>query len=236
MKDHIVIFFCYELVDIHCRSFENLSRLDADFFIVENKSANSSLLEQYFREQMIHKSIVGYIQFQENTANIGTFFVRDHISLLRQYRYVTFTDGDLVYDDPSSMKNEVWKSLEYSDVAVCGTGMKLDNLPTVEGSKNWILPDRIDTKRDYNEQRCGIHFLTLKSNNLHLVEDTRFIDHMLADRIKLHNKKWVKTIKNKAYHLTWDLYTPGNNYYEWKLGAGSQWNFNLNSDSYKRII
>lgn len=235
MKDHLVVFFCYKLVDFHKKSFENLSQLNADFFIVENPSKSSKEIENYFLS-LNDSKIIGYIRYNKNTANIGTFFIRDFFEILSSYKFVTFTDGDLVFDNVHEMKNEVFKNLSYSDVLISAVDFKLDNLPKVKGAEQWVPRGCINYERNYNEQYTGIHFMTLRSLDLHILKDIRFADYIIAKKVYSIRKKWVKTITNKAYHLTWDIYTNGNSYYEYKKTLPGIWDFNLNEDQYIRIL
>lgn len=61
------------------------------------------------------------------------------------------------------------------------------------------------------------NLVTLKKENLFLLKDIYYLDSNIKRKIEILNKKWVHTNKNIAYHLTWDLYRPGNDYYEFKV-------------------
>lgn len=234
MKKHLIVFFCYELIDIHNKAFDNIISLDADFFIVENPSINSEKIKNYFINHRDSHKIIRYIRYNYNTANIGTFVLKHFYDLLLEYEFVTFTDGDLVYDDPISLDKEVKKNLSYPNVVVSASDLKLDNLPKVPNSENWIPIGKYIPEFDYIECPTGISYMTLLSTNLKIIKQVQFLDHVMYSHIASFGKKWVKTSKNKAYHLTWDLYYEGNPYYEYKKNLN--WNFNLNYDAFVTIL
>lgn len=233
MKKHVVVFFCYKLFDIHKKSFDNISELDADFFIVENFSEKSEQIKEIFLNHKNYDKIVRYIRFNCNTSNFGTFVIRHFHDFLKEYEYITFTDGDFVFENIHAMKNEVFNNLNYNDIAISGVDLLLDNLPNIPNSEHWVPKGYIDTNRGYIECQTGIHFMTLKNNSLTLLQNITFLDDIIYRHIRLHNKKWVKTLINKAYHLTWDLYYEGNPYYEFKKDF--VWNFNSEYDEFTTI-
>ena len=47
--------------------------------------------------------------------------------------------------------------------------------------------------------------------------------------------RWFKTNKNIAYHLTWDLYYEGNEYFEWKKQVFDKIWFTEKHSNYKII-
>lgn len=237
MKNHLIVFFCFDLIDFHIKSFENLKSLESDFFIVENISSNSKSIESYFMSEKNRELLIGYIRFEKNTSNALMFFIRDFQHILEKYEYITITDGDLLFDDPLNMQKEVFKNLNYSDVAISSVDMKLDNLPNIPGAQTWVPKGIINQERQYNEQWTGIHFMTFKKNNLYLLQNIRFLDSNIANNVARNNKKWVKTISNKAYHMTWDMYNDRNDYYQWKVKVvKDHWTFNPHDDSYIILI
>jgi len=231
MKKHLIVFLCYELYDIHKKSYENLKVLDADFFIVENPSQNTPKIETIFTNEA---KVIKYIRFKVNTTNFGAALIKNYYDFLMQYEYVTITDGDLLYDDPHATKEEVVKNLQYKDVVISAVDMKLDNLPNVPGADKWIHNGTLNTEFQYNECATGGHFLTLLRENLYLLQNVKIIDSIIHDKITKLGKKWVKTVQNKAYHLTWDLYYPGNPYYEFKKTF--TWCVNEDQQDYDVII
>jgi hypothetical protein len=62
-----------------------------------------------------------------------------------------------------------------------------------------------------------------------------FIYNNLYHHFLSYNLKWVKTKLNKAYHLTWDLYTEDNPYYQFKIqNINHIWN-HANYNPYLKI-
>ena len=109
----------------------------------------------------------------------------------------------------------------------------MTNLPIIPGSSSWV-PAPLNITDDYIEGASGVHLMTLKNENLWLVKNTTFLDSNIRTSVYSKKKKWVKTIKNKAYHLTWDLYFEGSDYYKYKLTNTDIWNHN-NVCDYKII-
>jgi hypothetical protein len=66
------------------------------------------------------------------------------------------------------------------------------------------------------EGNTGNFFLTIQKKDLWLIKNDLFLDSRINKDVKQLGKKWVKTYRNIVYHLTWDLYVDGNDYYEWK--------------------
>ena len=62
---HICIFFIYNNLEHIIKSFESIQDPNVDYFIIENKSDNSSKIQEYF----FTKNLKGYIQFEENISN-----------------------------------------------------------------------------------------------------------------------------------------------------------------------
>jgi len=77
--------------------------------------------------------------------------------------------------------------------------------------------------------------MTIKRENLWVIKDKTFLDSNLRNSVQKTKKKWVKTLKNKAYHLTWDVYFEGSDYYKFKLDNTNIWSHN-NICDYEVII
>ena len=231
IKNHICVLFCYHNYEHIKQCFDSIYDNKTDYFIVENKSTNSDNIEEFFRE----KKIAGYIQFEKNiTNNAADIFLRDYLHRLKEYKYVTFSDCDLLVKDKGTLFDELFKNLEYKDVLISCADLEMKNLPKIKGSETWV-PSSI-ARDGYLEGFTGIHFLTIKSENLNFFKDIHFLDTNLHLRCKRWKKKWVKTLNTKVYHLTWDLYIAGNEYFEFKLEShDSLWNHKTVCD-YKVII
>lgn len=210
-------FFNYD----HIREcFDSIDTNEIDFFILENKSKYSDLIESYFKD----KKVIGYIQSEENVTH-GTvdYFIKNYKDLIEEYDYITITDGDLLVDDIRSLYSEIISILDEDRVMVCCVDLKNDNLPlhTIPESINWV-PKSTTINNKYLNGFSGTHMLTLKKENLFLITSIdKFIDVTVQRNVMINNGVWAKTLINKAKHLTWDYYYNGNEYYEWK--KNNQW-------------
>jgi hypothetical protein len=226
MNNHICVLFCFYNTHHIKQCYESLKNQDVDFFIVENKSENSEEIHKYFKEQ----NILGHIRFEDNiTFRAIELFVKDYYNLLTQYNYITISDCDLKLTNSQDTFSEIIKNLNLDNVGISCVDLSLENFPShIEGSKGWI-PSIIGENDEYIECATGIHLCTIKKENLYLFKQT-FIDSFILRLTYSNSLKWVKTKKNKAIHLTWDLYTQGNEYFEFKKNTPNLWNHSLSSN------
>ena len=228
---HICVFFIYNNLEHIIKSFESIQCPNIDYFIIENKSDNSSKIQEYF----FTKNLKGYIQFEENISNNAIeIFLKDYKELLLEYDYITITDGDIEIKDINSTFKELIKNLDLEGVGVSCVDLSLDNFPYhIPNSTSWLISNPIITD-EYIISPTGVHLMTLKKENLELLYDIKFVDINLYHRFLSHNLKWVKTKLNKAYHLTWDLYTEDNPYYQFKVqNINHIWNHDKTSNYIK---
>jgi hypothetical protein len=218
MKRHLIVFLAYQHLDIVKRSFESIKSVDADIFVVENKSENSNLIADYFKDQ----NHIGYIQFHENVANSSmNIFIEDFWDLITQYEYITFTDGDLCVYDVKSMFEEIFDAFKNSQVVISSADLWQGN--------NYQNEERLGFDGFLQEMACnqtefgsiqghtGNFFVTIKNQDIGIVKQGGlYLDSYLAEAVNSMNRSWFKTNKNKVYHLTWDLYFDGNLYFEFK--------------------
>jgi hypothetical protein len=218
MKKHLIVFVAYQHLDIISKSFESIKDLDADIFIVENQSENSKYIAQYFED----KNHFGYIQFHENIANSSmTIFIANYWSLIEQYEYVTFTDGDLYVHDAKGMFDEIFGAFKSPEVIISSADLWQGN--------NYTNSVRLGLESFTNESNCnkalfgsvqghtGNFFITIKQQDINLVRLNKiYLDSFLAESVNALNRTWFKVNRNKVYHLTWDLYYDGNPYFEFK--------------------
>lgn len=229
---HICVFFIFNNLEHIIKSFESIQNSNIDYFIIENKSGNSTQIQEYFST----KNLKGYIQFKENISNNAVeVFLKDYKELLLEYDYITITDGDLEVQDINSTFKEIIKNLNLQDIGVSCVDLTLDNFPYhIPNSTSWLPPNPIITD-EYIECATGIHLLTVKKENLELLSKTKFVDSKLNSYFYSQNLKWVKTKHNKAYHLTWDLYNEDHPYYQFKIqNLELIWN-HTNLSSYSKI-
>lgn len=218
MKKHLIVFIAFKHLDIVKSSFESISNYEiADFFVVENKSENSLELEDYFKT----KNLLGYIQFEENIANSAiTTFIRDFWDLISNYEYVTITDGDLFFSDINETFKEIIDAFKYPDTVVSSVDLWQGNsyLNHIKLSKKEYIQDATLNTRVFGsiEGITGAFLITIQNKNLEAIQGYLFVDNYLANKVNSMQGRWFKTNKNLAYHLTWDLYYEGNEYFEWK--------------------
>jgi hypothetical protein len=231
-KKHIVVFLAYEDFDIIKKSFESIENIDSDIFVIENKSKNSEQIEDYF----VNKSLKGYIQFNDNTENSCIpLFNNAYGDLVKQYDYITYTDGDLYAYDANDMFEEIIDAFKYSGTMVSTSEIWIGNYHLVEKDKSEIKPLHLrGTFEDYLEEvknsnyefgskdspiglTTGHYFVTYKNADLeHIFKIPIYSDGSIYSTMMHLGRKWYKTTKNISYHMSWDSYYDGNPYYEWK--------------------
>lgn len=218
MKNHLIVFIAYKHIEIVKSSLDSIINYEnADVFVVENKSENSNEFENYFST----KNIIGYIQFETNIANSAiTIFIRDFWDLILQYEYVTITDGDLFIADINETFKEVIDAFKNPEIIVSSVDLWQGNsyLNQVRLSEKEYLEDSLLNQREFGsiEGITGAFLITIQNKHLDAIRGYLFVDNYLADKVNKMQGRWFKTNKNLAYHLTWDLYYEGNEYFEWK--------------------
>jgi hypothetical protein len=218
MKKHLIVFLAYQHLDIVKRSFESIKNVDADIFIVENKSENSTLIADYFKDH----NHIGYIQFHENVANSSmNIFINDFWDFINQYEYVTFTDGDLFVYDVKAMFEEIFDAFKYPDVLISSADLWQGN--NYQNSERLgigsFIQEMSSNEIEFGSIKghTGNFFITLKNKDLGILKQNKlYLDSFIAETVNQLNRAWYKVNKNKVYHLTWDLYYHGNPYFEFK--------------------
>ena len=237
MKNHICIFVAYLNFDIIKSSFDSIKNAEnVDFFIIENASNNSDKIEQYF----LDKNLIGYIRFNENIAsNAVDVFIENYNHIIKQYKYITITDGDLYVYDIDDLFNEIKYNLQNDDISVCASQLykgnsyvRKDKVIGVEKYES-IMNSREMIQYGFIEKFTGCYFLTIKNEDIHLLNPFRKIDGWPSDcpitdseiyhRVCKLNKMYTMTKKNLVYHLTWDLYYEGSEYYKFKIENPKIW-------------
>lgn len=219
---HICIFLAFNNAEHIQTSFDSLYLDDVDYFIIENPSENSEKINEYFKT----KKLKGYIKFEKNVAaNAVNTFIINYRELLLEYDYITITDGDIYVHDIENTFNELKSGLEMSNTLISSVDLYMGNDYT-NNSNRLIGTKYYDDFMVLNQKTFGcVHgntgnfLLTIKKENLHIIENIHYIDSNINNRILMLGKLWVKTNKNLGYHLTWDSYLDDNPYYEWKKEA-----------------
>lgn len=204
-----------------------------DFFILENKSDHSELIEEYIKT----KKVIGYLQSEENiTYKTVNFFFQNYKDLINSYEYFTISDGDLLIDDIDSLYDEMINILEKPNVKVCCVNLKQENLPKITGSESWIPKGRI-VDNCYMTFKTGTHMMTFKKENFFIfLELENMLDNLVHKNVESYGGVSAVTIINKSKHLTWDYYLDGNEYYEWKLKNPWVLGLHTKNSTIKKII
>ena len=217
-NNHLIVFIAYKHFDIIKTSFDSISKYEnADYFVVENSSENSDKIQGFFRD----KNIKAHIRFNQNIANSAiTVFINDYWELLQNYDYVTITDGDIYIQDINATFEEVFSAFQFPEVVVSSVDLWLGN--HYENQERKTIKEY---KSDFNnnkrepisvEGHTGGFLITIPRSHLFLIKGYLFTDSNLIQTVNANKCRWYKTNKNLGYHLTWDLYYDGNEYYEWK--------------------
>lgn len=242
MNKHILVFFCFNNVEHIKISFDSMYQSNIDYFIVENKSNYSEAIKDYFLEQKkTRENIVGYIQFEKNiVANAMNIFFKDYIDLLKQYEYITITDGDYYVYDMKSTVEELLMAFNHPNCAASSA----ERYPY----SNWRHPNRVigvEHYVDFMKKRENIapnnivgigtfSLMTIKKQNLEIIENVFFNDGNIRNKVSQKFGSWYLTVKNQCYHLTdeccYDEFT-GDAYMTWKRNIGHKiWSVNEDSD------
>jgi hypothetical protein len=237
MKKHLIIFFCYKNAEHIIQSFDSIKEYDADFFVIENPSENSDILRNYFLQQ----NLKGYLQFHENICNSAIkIMLNDYWSMVCEYEYLTITDGDLYVYNINETFKEIILALSNSEIGVASADLWQGNnyiYQERKGLTEYISDSKNnETKFGCIEGNTGAFFITLRNENFYILKDLLFVDSYLYHRLTAFQKKWFKTRKNLVYHLTWDLYVEGNEYFEYKKQVYDKIFFQEKHSNYTKII
>jgi len=237
MKNHLIIFFCYKNAEHIIQSFDSIKEYNADFFVIENPSENSEILKNYFLQQ----NLKGYLQFHANICNSAIkIMLNDYWSMIYEYEYLTITDGDLFAYDINATFDEIISVLSNTEIAVASADLWQGNNYLYDERKG--LPEYIyESKNNETEFGCvegntGAFFITLRNENFYILKDLLFVDSYLYHRLTAFQKKWFKTRRNLVYHLTWDLYVEGNEYFEYKKQVYDKIFFEEKQSNYTKLI
>ena len=228
---HLIVFLAFDQADIIRKSFESIYDESFDYFIVENISENSINIRNYFTEKAANcPNIRGYIQFKENiSATAIDCFLLDFDDLIKQYGYLTITDGDFFMYDIKDAMAELVLAFEDPSCLVSSVPLYLDNY--YDRGEMRIVGTDVFLERQAERQSIGhwhypgitsACFLTYKTSNLDFLKSIHYTDTFIHREALRLGGKWLVCGKNQAYHLTWDLYFDGNPYYEWKKAVIDQ--------------
>ncbi|MDB5177149.1 MAG: hypothetical protein JWN75_817 [Candidatus Saccharibacteria bacterium] len=239
---------CYVLifdqVDIIKKSLNFLSSHanSLDIIVIENPSNNSpkikKIVDKLGKEGLIKRH---YLMDKNVTSAAVKTVLDEEKSYILKHKYILLTDGDITVDDSHWLQEQRKILSRNREVLACGVSLDMSNLPlsTFPEANNWIPPD-INVKRDYFEALTGGHLVLVRSKILFTYtdwlskNDLSFVDgnfHKYCYEVV--GKKWARTKKAKAYHLTWDLYADlSHPYTKFKLSKSfhDTWHHGLVSD------
>jgi hypothetical protein len=219
---------CYVLVfdqvDIikKCLNFLTTYSDQLELVIVENPSDNTPKISKFIESLGKKGLIKRYYLFSENiTSNAVVTVFEKELELIEKNPYVIITDGDLVSNDKSWLKEELNIMKMHPEVFACGISLDMSNLPlkSFPEAASWIPVDKSE-EDDFYETATGGHLLMMRGNEFsayHKWRSKKGVKHIDSEMFKYCyntlNMKWVRTKKSKAYHLTWDLYADKNHPY-----------------------
>ncbi len=223
---------CYVMVfdqlDIIKRCLDSLclesDRLD--IVVIENPSDNTPVISKYVERLGRAGKIKRYYLFDKNITNNALHAVWDaEIELIRKSRFVLISDGDLV-PQPDWLNEELSILKRNPDVWAVGITLERSNLPlkTFPDADKWLAEDTAE-HADYYETVTGAHLEMHRGPEFYEMmkamraADTRIVDTEMHHYGARLGKKWARTKKTTAYHLTWDLYADLNHPYT-KLRLG----------------
>jgi hypothetical protein len=219
---------CYVLifdqVDIIKKSLNFLTKYSdrLDLVIIENPSDNTPEIKKYIKGLGEKRLIKRYYLFEENiTSNAVVRVLDEEIGYIAKSLYTIITDGDLTSDDKDWLDEEINILKRNKEVFACGITLDKSNLPikAFPEAKGWIPPD-VSEQPNYYEAATGGHLMMLRGKDfakyINWKNENKILhidDEMRKYCYDTLHKKWARTKKSKAYHLTWDLYADKNHPY-----------------------
>ena len=195
-----------------------------DLYVVENHSINTDkFIKPWILDLVESSSIKKYFLFSQNISNnaLETVFGSDELDLNTiDSKYILFTDGDTLPLDSNWLSEELSILSNNSEVFCCSLTLDESNLPveSFPESVDWVPPP-LSENSQYIEGHTGLHFLLIKKDDfVDFMKYKNLTNQKYRDSV-MHNycyqiyRKWAKTKKARAKHLTWDLYQDRENAY-----------------------
>lgn len=237
----LLIYYNFEIIK---KSIECLlkHKETLDLIIVENKSSFTDSAIKPFVIDLIKKQEANkYFLFDKNISNNALELVFDSREINTEgSNYIMLTDGDLTVESGDWLAEELFILEKNPDVFCCAISLDTSNLPlkTFPDAIHWIPPD-IKIEDSYIEAFTGVHLLVFRTQEFknflqwRKENNVKFVDSVLHEYCyKVAHKKWAKTKKHLAKHLTWDIYNDLQHSYT-KLKTSKTleqiWNHNLYS-------
>lgn len=218
---YVLVFDQFEIIK-ESLDFLTAHSKQLDIVVIENPSKTTPRIKQYIAQLGRKGLIRRYYLFDKNiTSNAFDVVLALERQNIQNAQYVLITDGDVVCPNMKWLREERRILKSHRDVFVCGTTLSLSNLPTetFPEATGWI-PQDIAKRRNYIEALTGGHLLLFRSNELLNFINWKdehgkhFVDGVLHEYCyDVLRKKWARTKKTNAIHLTWDLYRDLNHPY-----------------------
>jgi hypothetical protein len=187
-----------------------------DLIVVENPSpSTAALIRPYVDGLLANGTVASYYLFERNISNNAYQIVLDRLhDRIRRSPHVIVTDGDLLVHDPSWLGEEIGVLDRHPDVFACGVSLDMDNLPlaTFSDAGGWVPPIVAD-HGDYLEGVTGMQLVAFRGEELAGFLDYRAATglHFLDSDLHVYaygtlTKRWARTKRATARHLTWDRY------------------------------
>lgn len=213
----VLTFFDYDVIK---KSFDFLTRFNdrLDIHVVENHSDfTESHIKPYLLDLVEQGKISSYYLFDENIGvNAMEIVTRVNASYINDYDYFMITDGDLISENEDWL-DELVEIIE-NNSEVCAVGMELDmsNRPSENiypESKYGVQKAKKVEGKNYSEVPTGWRLSLYRTQDFLIILELilkageKLVDYKMFKYCTLLGKKWARTKKSLAYHLTWDSYS-----------------------------
>jgi hypothetical protein len=187
-----------------------------DLIVAENPSEfTNSRIKPYLLESVQSGAVSQYFLFDTNITNNALEVIMDSGYIPLAYsEYVLVTDGDLLIQDDDWLNEQIRILDRHKEVFACAIRLDPSNLPvhTFPESPGWLPPVWSETDL-YAEVPTGMHLVLMRTADLmsfmryRQKHHLKFRDNVLFDYCyHILRKKWVRTRRGTARHLTWDHY------------------------------
>lgn len=212
----------FENIEICMEALLPLTR-QLELYVIENPSEfTQPLIKPYFFSLLNQGLISKYILFDRNISNNALEIFFDSICLeIEDHEYLLVTDGDLLPQGSDWLAEQLTIMATHNEVFACGIKLSLENLPvdTMPDASNWVA--MIESETDsYEESATGMHLVLFRGAEFREFlkyrrhRNLKFVDTVIRQYCReVVNRKWARTKRNTAIHLTWNRYKDLNHPY-----------------------
>jgi hypothetical protein len=211
----VIVYHDFPIVRA-CLDFLAKQRDHLDIIVMENFSEHTNAqIKPYMLDLLQSGKISNYFLFDKNISmNVFEVVLQEGGLNLTEADYIMVTDGDLIVEEGDWLGEQKSILERHPDVFACGMTLDMKNLPVraFPDAVNWV---HTGTEcPDYFLASTGLWLLLMRSEGFqkfvmwHREHNyPRFSDTLLRKFCKrVLERKWVRTKKTQAYHLTWDRY------------------------------